>query len=155
MMLTNSITTVSRAREAVRRRRERQQRVYADLLDTVLARVNRAACSGLSSCTCTIPEFRLGTPPYAVEDAVRYVLDAVTRHGFRAERVYHNSLRVSWEEGLAGPGQEEVEEEEEAPPVDTPGSCTTAAQVGRINGILLPAGKGAPGRSGRSRVFLG
>lgn len=97
------VTSISDILALQNRRRQCGVDTFEMILAHQLKRIERVVVNAPSTnaCLLTIPEFVLGRPRYALNDAVQYVMDKLRACGFGTQYRFPNGLVVSWDRPAA------------------------------------------------------
>ncbi len=70
---------------------------FSKIADLCQARVIKYAKRDMHRCAFEVPEFILGTPPYDLNQAIKYVVDRLEKNGFLVRYFFPRLLYISWD----------------------------------------------------------
>lgn len=90
--------TARQLQDEARERRQKRRECYETVVDKAYSRIACKARAGWVRAIYEVPPFLVGSPPYNVEDCVRFVARVLRRDGYVVE-VFGRVLYVSWDAG--------------------------------------------------------
>lgn len=83
--------------QALAEKQRRRRESYTAILRLCEKHIKAVAGNDGMRCVYTVPEFRLGMPPYNLNDCIRYIKTELEKAGFIVLYHFPNILHISWD----------------------------------------------------------